>query len=199
MAVFYTKGRYRCQITDQALGETDKGTPQFVLRFQVCEYNISGGWEPLEKQYERTAYLYITDKTIEYFRKKLQALGYTHGSLRYLDPGTPGYQNFGGQMADFFCNIEQNQNGEDRERWDLAFGNESEPLELKPVDANKLRQLDVLFGAAAKSTKPAARPATATAPRPQPASRPQAATATATMPPPHPSADVQITDEDIPF
>lgn len=204
MGVYYQKGRYRCQITDQGIGESKTGTPQFVLRFQVFERNTGpDAWEPVSAQYERTAYMAITDKTMEYFIKKIHALGFSHGSLRFLDPATPGYQNFAGTMADFNCSIEQHfQTGDDIEKWDLAFGNESAPLELKPVDQNKLRQLDVLFGAAAKGAKPTT-PKPAGTPRPRQQSERVTLTpadvGTLTMPPPHPSADVRISDEDIPF
>jgi len=121
---------------------------------KTCHYWVEH--TPVEQQWERTAYNTITEGTMPYLIKKLAALGYTHGSLKYLDPAQPGFQSFKGETHLMFCQHESGQDGV-REKWEIAFsGGSSEPLELKAVDANKMRQLDVLFGAASKSSRPAA-------------------------------------------
>jgi hypothetical protein len=153
---FYAPGRYRCEVVQQGIGEAKTGTPQFVLKFRVLEFENG---EPVHSQYERTSFNSITDKTMEYFVKKLAAIGFERESLKYLDPAYTGYQSFVGNIVVMFCiHDKDSQTNESREKWDIAYINSSEPLELKPVDSGKLRQLDVLFGAASKTKKPAPKP-----------------------------------------
>jgi hypothetical protein len=155
---FYTEGRYLCEITDQGLSKASTGTVQIVLRFKVIE-----GTQPqheVTQQYERTAYLSVTDRTMQYLVPKLHALGYTRDSLKFLNLTEPQCHDLRGQQADFYCKHEVGQQGGMREKWDVASQSESAPLELKPPDAKELRQLDMLFGKHLKETgsKPAAKP-----------------------------------------
>src|SRR5688572_17367418 len=91
---YYPEGRYRCEITNQAMSKAGTGTPQFVLRFRVLE--------PLNNQgqvaeYERTAYISITENTIDRFVEDLKTLGFTRHSFSFLDPQTRDYHSFAGQ------------------------------------------------------------------------------------------------------
>jgi hypothetical protein len=147
-APHYAKGRYLVEITDQGLTKASTGNFQIVLRFKVLE-----GTQPVceVQQYERTAYLVITENTVDFLMPKLAALGYDHDSLKHLNLRDPQAHDLRGTQAEFFCKHEQDRNGEWRERWDVAMGGASKPLELKPPDQRELRTLDALFGRARKA------------------------------------------------
>lgn len=177
-APFYGEGRYRCEITEQGLGQTKTGNVQVVIRFRVLEGVNPDG--PVRQQYERTAYLTVTENTIPYLLPKLQALGYNRTGIRNIDLSDPDPQDLRGTQGVFFCKHEEDQSGSPREKWDVSSG-ESKPLDLVKPNAKAIRDLDALFGAAAKSQGGAS-----AAPKKQP-SRPVAVTANG------------IDDSDIPF
>jgi hypothetical protein len=175
---FYPRGVYRGLIMDQGLSKAGTGTVQIVIRFKVLEAVQPVG--DVSAQYERTAYIPVTEKSMEYLPAKLEALGYTRDSIRYFDLMNPQCHDLRGNEADFFCKHENDKNGDLREKWDIATGGSSKALELTPPDAQAVRNLDMLFARARKQT--AATPA-------RPAQRsPQAM-------PSHPG----ITDDDVPF
>jgi len=170
MQPFYAPGIYRCQVSSQAMGESGTGKPQFVLRFMVL---ATANGESV-KQYERSHYRTITDKTAQYFAQDLRALGYQHQTFKLLDPSTPGFHDFAGQQVEMVCNHEPDQKGELRERWGVV----SSGAAVKPLSQQKLRELDNLFGKHLKSA-PAASSAAPTAPVN--------------------ASPFEITDDDIPF
>jgi hypothetical protein len=138
--------------------------------------------------YQRTVYRVITDKTIDFVVDDLKALGYPHGSFRYLDPQVDGFFDLSGSELEFMCEIE-NYQGEDKERWSIA--RQATELQVDPLESSKLRQLDALFGKQMKvldkngSSKPAEEPA--------------GATASSEQPPDFSEANQAITDDDVPF
>jgi len=172
-APYYPPGKYACKITDQALGESSTGNPQFALRFTVL-----GPVDPENpesylrvqgmQQYERTYYKSITEKTIEYFLADLKTLGFKGSTFKELDKSMPTYHSFIGMDVDMFCGHEKDQQGEMREKWVVA--RTAGPLEVKPLESKKLRDLDNLFGKHLKGLSSAA-------PKPQP-QQPAAAMAT---------------------
>lgn len=199
MSIYYAEGRYRCKVIEQGLGEAKTGTPQFVLRVKVLE---TENGEPVKTQYERTSFQAITDRTMPYVAKKLAALGFNENSLRYLDPAVDGYQDFVGQMVLMECKYEPDlKTNEDREKWDICFGGAGDPLDLKPVDPYKLKNLDILFGESAKVQKAPAGSKAPVAPRPASAPRSYAAPRqqAAPEPPSHPSEGYIPNDTDLPF
>lgn len=145
-APHYPKGRYLAEVIEQALGKAQTGTAQFVLKVRILECLTP---RAETDQYERTLYLALTDKTMEYVVPKLQGIGYTRDSLKYLDPSEPNHHSFAGQQIEVFCNHENNRDGVPQEKWDIARQG-SKPLEVTPVDKSALRSLDLLFGKAAK-------------------------------------------------
>lgn len=177
---FYEKGRYLCRITSQALGAAKTGTPQFVLRFQVIGLIKFDGAEDVT-EYERTAYLYITEKTIKYFMDAMRTLGFHGSSFKDLDPNTDGYHDFTGIEVAMYCDHESDlEGGGSHEKWGVA--KQSSDLDVAPLDSKKLRDLDNLFGKDLKAIRSA----------PPPQAKPQPAAAMAT-------ADYQPKDEDCPF
>lgn len=152
MSAFYEVGKYTCEITGQALTTAGTGTPQFMLQFKVLgltDLDDPTKYIRARAQYTRTFYRAITDKTIPYFIEDLQSLGYVHGSYRFLDPKTEGFQDFTGNYIDMWCAHEEGRDGDDREKWSIARTTgptAAKKLEAKPLEASKVRELDNLFG-----------------------------------------------------
>lgn len=174
---FYAKGRYVAEVLEQALGKAQTGTVQFVMKVKIlsCLTPVSD----VEQQYDRTIFLAITEKTMEYVVPKLQGIGYTRDSLKFLDANLSNHHSFVGQQIEVFCNHENDREGHLREKWDIAKQG-SKPLEVTPVESSALRSLDMLFGRAVKQSGGSA--ATAK-PKPQPVAAPD----------PH-----EISDDDFP-
>lgn len=159
MSVHFPQGRYICTVINQALSEAGTGTPQIVIRFRVLEHENG---DQVSNQYERTAYLFITDKTAERTVAILKKLGYTRDSFRFLDKAQPNYHDLSNVEFVGFCTYEKDLSGQERERWGIDAG-ESE-FEAKPLESKKLREIDNLFGKALKAgAKPAAPPPPRTA------------------------------------
>lgn len=174
----YPAGKYVCEIVNQGMGETQTGKPQFVLRFKVLgrpDPAEPNNYIPDPDQYERTSYRVVTEATIPYFMEDLKALGYTHGSFKFLDPNTQGYQDFTGKVINMICNHEDNQEKTaKREKWGLMRA--AGVFDVKPLESKKMRDLDNLFGKHLKDLKQ-------DAPK---------------LPPP-PANGFAITDDDVPF
>jgi hypothetical protein len=154
-APFYEPGRYACKVTEQALGEAKTGNTQFVLRFTVLgkvDPADPSRYIPAAAQYERTMYRAITEKTVPYLIEDLKTLKFKGGSFSDLDPNNPGFHDFTGLDFDGWCKHEKDQQGQMREKWGVA--RTSGPLEVKPVEPKKLRELDNLFGKQLKEIKP---------------------------------------------
>jgi hypothetical protein len=180
MSTFYTEGRYLGEIKEQAMTKVQSsGNPQFVLRFTVMSHENG---EAVHRQYERTAYRVITDKTMEYFERDLESLGFSGNSLRQLDPASADHQSFVGKQCYFDCRHEE-YNGDQKEKWGVAWNAMGGgAIEGDPLDASQFRQLDALFG----RNKGGATPPPAQRARQQ-TQQPVAA------------GGMEITDEDIPF
>lgn len=155
---FYEVGRYACKVTNQALGEAKTGTPQFVLQFTVLgkvDPSDPTRFIPAQAQYERTHFRAITEKTIPFFMEDLKVLGFKGASFKELDPNNQPFHDFRGADIDMWCAHENDQQGNLREKWGVARQGGS--LEVKPLEAKKVRDLDNLFGKhlmALRSTEP---------------------------------------------
>jgi hypothetical protein len=154
---FYDEGKYRCRITAQALGKAKTGTPQFILKFLVLGVSLGEQEYDQTTQYERTMYRAITEKTIEYVKEDLQAIGFNRESFKYLDPNQNDFQDFTGAELTMYCSHENDQNGDMRERWGIDRG--ARGLKVDPLEPKGMRELDALFGKHLKGLKPATPPA----------------------------------------
>jgi hypothetical protein len=155
-APFYEQGKYACKVTDQALGEAKTGAPQFVLQFTVLgqvDPADPSRYIPAPAHYTRTFYRAITEKTIGYFMEDLKTLGFTGDSFKDLDPNSDNFQDFRGRDIDMYCGHEKDQEGNLREKWGVA--RTTSPLEVKPLESKKVRELDNLFAKHLKAIKPA--------------------------------------------
>lgn len=162
MSTYYDAGRYRCEVTQQAMTKASTGTPQFVVKVQpVGRYISPQDMENIPNGFERMIFMALTEKSMPYVAKKLSALGFSGGSLRKLDPANDGFENFRGVAVDCICRHEPDrESGEPRERWDIAWERESGEISGDPLAAGDYRALDALFGAATKAnvgSKPAAK------------------------------------------
>ena len=162
MSIFYQPGRYRCEVTQQAIVKATTGTPMFVLKVTVLErYVAPDEVEPCVQQYERTIRRAINENTMRYLQKDLDVLGFTGSSLRELDPRNQGgHQSFVGVLLDCACAAETDkQSGDQREKWSLAWGRKaSEEITGDAPTAGEFRALDALFGKAkGASTKTASK------------------------------------------
>lgn len=164
MGAYYDQGRYWCRITDQALSESkEKKTPCLALTFQVLgRVNEADPDGELERclNYERTCYIYLTEKTMEFAVETLKVLGFDKPSLKYLDLSVTGACDLRNSEVVMKCGIEDYQ-GKSMERWSVY--RERGAMEHAPLEKTKLRQLDALFGkslkaAAASSSKPVEQP-----------------------------------------
>lgn len=184
MSAFYQAGRYRCEVTQQAMVKASTGTPQFVLKVRIIGiYTAPNDVDELQQQYERSIYRSITDKTMPYVLRDLDALGFQGGSLAALDPHNPTHQSFVGIAVDCMCKHgKDQQTGDDKERWSLAWANqESTAIEGEGLKGSDYRLLDALFNKAAKGT-------TAAKPKPAPVAAPAVN-----------GAGVAVDDDDVPF
>ncbi len=148
MAAFYSEGLYRVQFTKQALGvSSQKGTPQFVLAFNVLgRYDQNGNVHQVQ-QYERAFYRPITEKTVEYLLQDLDNLGMVGiTSFKQLDPSHPNPALITGE-GDMWCGSEEGQDGKPRERWSVPRAG---GVEVKQLPASEASKLDNMFGAALK-------------------------------------------------
>lgn len=159
MSTHYQAGKYRCQITEQAFGESkDKHTPFFGLKVKPTGFYdpATGDLVPCS-DFERTVYLYMTDKTIDQATKNIRSLGFTGDSFRQLDPEVPGHTSLIGTEADFQCKHEP-YNNTLSEKWEFPLS-EGRPLEKV---SGLSKKLDALFGKSIKgSAGPKAAPAKA--------------------------------------
>jgi len=150
-SVFYPEGAYLGQITDQAIGETKTGKPQFILRVKVLGVPYDdGSYESSAQQYERTIYMVLTDKTVPFVTEKLRAIGFAGTRITDLSPDSDTFQSLKGGQIRLWCKHEADQQGQMRERWDISKG--ASVLEVKPLDSKGRRSLDSLFAKALQAT-----------------------------------------------
>ena len=174
---YYDEGIHVGQVLQQGLTKATTGTFQFALTIKVlgvADPHDATAYVPHRNQFQRTIWMAITEKTIEYVVPSLETLGYEGSTFGALDPSHPDHQSFVGKTFDFFCTHEKDQEGNLREKWSVA--RTAKLPELQPLESREMRQLDALFGRALanKGKKP-------------PASVPSDAN------------EVGITDDDIPF
>lgn len=174
MKPYYEVGVHVGRVIQQALTESNGGTPQFLLRVKVLGRGLAdGSYEPHGQQFERSIYLPLTEKTLEWVVPQLQAIGFTGRSIAQLDPDHPQAHSFVGQDIDLYCGRDEYK-GVEKEKWGISSG----PKEFvsKTLDPKALRKLDALFGKALGSKAVPVKPTA-----------------------PDVEDDTEITDEDIPF
>jgi len=145
MAIHFSEGRYRVRIVSQCFAATKDNKPQFVLRVTPLGfYNLErpGGALEVCDNYERSIFLTITDRSIDYVVDKLAAIGFEGRSFSELEPEAANHVSLVGSEFDAVCKHDKYE-GVAREKWDIstittAPGN--------PLDKAGLRKLDTLYG-----------------------------------------------------
>jgi hypothetical protein len=142
---FYNEGPYEGEVTKQSLGVTgEKNTPAFILTCRIVgKIGPDGVSYQVDAEYERTLYLYLTEKTKDFTLEKLKVLGFNKSSLKFLSPDVSGYVNFVGNVVPLYCKHEE-YNGKMREKWSISTPREEKPIE--PIKSQDLSKLDALFG-----------------------------------------------------
>ena len=179
MAIVFSQGVYTGVVKEAVLTESSTGTPTVAVKFTVTHFG-DGEKEAVPRELDRTAYHYITEKSVEFTAKALRSLGYEGDNFRGLEE--PGC--LVGVDGLFYCKHEV-YNGEEKEKWSIASGGGES--EIKPLDQAKARKLDALFGKALAS----APKRVGTPPAPSRASVPKST--------PPETGDWQPTDDSVPF
>jgi hypothetical protein len=154
-APYYNEGLHVGTVLGQGLSEAGTGTAQFLLRVKVLGEvtGDDGSYQPSDRQYERSIYMALTEKTRDFVVDNLKLLGFDGSSMAQLDLSHPKAVSFVGKQVDLWCKHDA-YNGKTSEKWSLAMPRK----EMESLDAKKMRQLDSLFGKALaskpKSTKP---------------------------------------------
>ncbi len=147
---YYDIGLYVGVVQSQAVTKASTGTPQFTMRVKILGYPEGNTYVPVDKQYERTIYMAITEKTVPFVTETLKAMDYKGSSFSQLDPGHPNHVSFVGEQVTLWCGHKPDAQGNLRESWMV-----SKPREIEALPDRELRKLDALFGKALKSTSPA--------------------------------------------
>lgn len=173
----YDVGLHRGKITDHGLATAGTGTPQAFIKFTVSEVKDGDEWHPVTTPRERTVFMAITEKTIEFIVEAFETIGFVGGSFSAFKAKENPEFSLVGERREFWCKHDVYK-GDTNERWNVSTPKAAAP----PMDKKDVRQLDSLFGSALKKARPAA---------------------TAQIVPPHAASTVdsatQITDDDIPF
>jgi hypothetical protein len=185
MGIHYDQGQYMAVVTQQGFKESTNGNPVIVLKVKPYlhfQYDSSG--VEIEDNlpsdsWERSIFLTVTKKTTDFVLKKLRAAGFEGSSFRELD--------LQGKSVRCRCSHGTDNNGADREEWDLVYEYESKPLE--PLDSAAARKLDALFG---RELKTPVTPVDTSKMKPS-----HAAAVHAQQPPEQDAA--MATEEDVPF
>lgn len=149
MSIHYQQGRYRVRVAAQSFSASKNNSPQFVLLVTpIGHYNQGrpGGGLEVCDNYERTIFLTITDKSIDFVIDKLAAIGFDGRSFTELNPETPNHVSLVGIEFDATCKHDEYQ-GVLREKWDVSTMAVS-PGE--PLDGSALRKLDARYGSKLK-------------------------------------------------
>ena len=143
---FYQIGRYFGRVTHQKVGETKKGDAQLILQFvvigKVNPTDVDGTTMlPVEAEFERTTFRTINDNTIDWIMQDLDTLGWYGQHWRDFDEGSSAFVSIVGSEHVFRCDHDTYE-GTTREKWSVA----GDGMVVKPLDDNKAKQLEALFG-----------------------------------------------------
>ncbi len=153
-APHYPEGGYIGKVTSQALVKAGTGTPQFVIRFTV--ERTSRGEDPNGK-FERTIYRAITEKTKDYVKEDLEALGFTGKSFSDLSPNSPNHFDLTGKEISVYCKHESDTESNMREKWSISKF-KSKEIEGEPV--TDFASLDAMFDFSSAAAPPKPKAAT---------------------------------------
>jgi hypothetical protein len=130
----YGDGRYLVRGVGQEFAEASTGTPQFELRVLVL--SCVEPFNDSVPQFQRTLYMYLTEKARGRTLHDLHVLGYPGESLSGVDPdNAERFFSFTGREFELLCKGEPDLQGKRRERWSV-------PPVKRPLAKDKLREMD---------------------------------------------------------
>lgn len=135
----FQMGRYSGEIVSHVIESAKTGTEQLVI---VVRVDQDGFGNPVNSA-NRTIFLAITPKTIDYLIPKLRSAGFTGNDFTPLLNSQFEKSEIIGNRVTLFCKHEPDRAGEMRERWDILPNTQRQ---ANPVSTNSLRNLNSLFG-----------------------------------------------------
>jgi len=157
----FAPGIYKAKITRQAFGKSKNDFPQFVLSFELIGKVTSGDDLADCDPWERTSFMTLTQKSVEYVLADLAEIGFDGDSFSKLDPETKDFHDFRGLVIAVTCE-HSTYDGVTRERWQIH--RERSGIDVKPIGSSEVRKLDAMFGKALKARQPARRQEAVAAP-----------------------------------
>lgn len=155
---YYNEGRHSVTISDIAFGETQKGDPQIIVRFNVDAFVEADGSEtPLQQGYPRTAYLGCSEESREYTMLKLRHAGWDGTNFQTLKSDMLNRSCYANCKHEIQKSKNPKYDGQLGEKWDMAMPRKDvKPLEDKPEISRKLNALfsKELRGAGKPEMKP---------------------------------------------
>lgn len=141
----FLPGKYMVRVIAQGFSEAKTGTIQFFFKF-VPQCLVSEEGEKVScADYERTCFMALTDKTIDFSVRNLRAIGFDGVSFEDLEPDRAGHFSFVGTDVEMECKHESYE-GREREKWQLPMSGGSSVEHVPGVG----KRLDALFGDALK-------------------------------------------------
>lgn len=144
MTIAYEPGLYQVRHVSQRLGKSrNKGTPQITLTFRP--YAIlnpqTGEYESMLGPYDRTAYLYMTDKTSIGTLDKIESIGIVGlHEWRQVDENEPDCIR-ANQTYVVECRREEYE-GRIQDKWEIPGSG----IEVIPMDETEKKNLERKFG-----------------------------------------------------
>jgi len=145
---YFLPGTYKANVTGQSLTKTKKGRPQFQLNFSLLGKVRDDKTVEECEAYERTCYMTITEKSVEYVLADLASIGFDGNSFAKLSESSADYHNFVGIQISVSC--EHNvYEGVKREQWRIFWGGST----AEQLGAAEIRELDALYADELKKIK----------------------------------------------
>lgn len=140
--------------TEGVLCESNNKNPQFAVKFDVSKIANNGDWQDLPAPIERTVFVSLTDRAMEYSLDRLDKIGFNG------DFSAPAFATDG---VNLLCKHDT-YNGKTLEKWEIYT--EGSGPQIKPVDDSVLRTVQAKFNAMRKNKR---RNASVPVPPPEPA------------------------------
>ncbi len=159
MTQHYEEGTYGTQITEQHLSKSSNGNPMVMIRFKPdciqAGSNAQTGeteWNNLSvTNYERTAYLVVTENTVDSVCKRLRQIGIVISDWGHADQSHPECCSIVGKRVVMACKHEVYQ-GKDKESWGIPLAQTAS--KVKAMGVIEVAEMNAAFGDALQDVLP---------------------------------------------
>ena len=150
----YPEGTYGVEIPGQKLSKTSNGNPMVSISFKP--YSVQGPnnpegtptWINLSiTDYERTTYLVVTEKAVDYVCRKLANIGIVLTDWGQVDQAHPQCRSAIGQRVVVECRHEEYQR-KNREKWESPLP--ANTASVEPLTGVEVAEMNALYGDALK-------------------------------------------------